>query len=139
MNMQANPGNRKTSPARRSRASRCFLTALLPLTLAACAPDAWKPDSPFDAFLGEVRNTCWNKQVGRTTIDVLMPTLYQVDDYFMDITSRLYHGRISEASYLSALAGFYDAQPDSPGVRCILGLLPGRAPTPPSTLPPVIK
>ncbi len=125
--------------ARRNPLSRQLLMALLPLLLTACAPDAWKPDSPFDAFLGQVRNTCWNKQVGRTSIDRLMPTPNQVDDYFMDVTSRLYHGRISEASYLSALGGLYDAQPDSPGVQCILGLLPERVPPPPSALPPVLR
>jgi hypothetical protein len=122
------------------RARALLLPALLPLALAACAPDAWNASDPYGDFLTQVRDKCWKTQLGRTDIPQLMPMPNQVDDYFMDLTSRFYYGKISEQSYLSALEGFYDARPDSTGVRCILAQMPARAPSlalPPS-VPPVI-
>ena len=124
---------------RPSKMQTTLLAALLPLALAACAPDAWNASDPYGDFLTQVRNKCWDTRIGRTDIPQLMPLPSQVDDYFMDLTSRLYSGKITVQSYRSTLGAFYDAPPDASGIECILSLLPPRAPDPlqpPEIIPP---
>lgn len=78
--------------------------ALLILLLAACAPDAWRSDSPYDAFLDQVRIKCWDTRLGSTTIPELMPDAMTTDVYFMDLTSRFYNGQISHPMHPRANA-----------------------------------
>jgi hypothetical protein len=108
---------------------------LIPLALGACAPDAWNASDPFSDFLDQVRNKCWNEQIGRRGIPQLMPTPNQVEPSFMDMTSRLYFGKITEQEYRSSLEGFLGAKPDSPGINCIIQQLPPRAPAAPKPTP----
>jgi hypothetical protein len=110
---------------------RALGIALLPLAFSACAPGAWKSDDPYQAFLTQIRDKCWNTQLGRKGIPQLMPGPYTIDDYFMDVTSRFYNGRISETGYVSALEGMYGAKPDSTGVTCILNQMPKNRSVPP--------
>jgi hypothetical protein len=106
------------------RQQRYLSIALLALTLAACAPDAWRPDSPYDAFLDQIRIKCWDTRLGSTTIPELMPDALTTDAYFMDVTSRFYNGQISQENYIGALEGSYAARPDSNGIQCILAQMP---------------
>jgi hypothetical protein len=112
-----------------------FLGLLVPVALGACAPDAWNAKDPFGAYLDQVRNNCWNERVGRRSIPDLMPTPNNIDDSFMDLLSQLYYGKISLGGFRSMLEGFLDAQPDSPGVNCIIQQLPARAPAAPGMTP----
>jgi hypothetical protein len=117
------------------RQQRYLSIALLALTLAACAPDAWRPDSPYDAFLDQIRIKCWDTRLGSTTIPELMPDALTTDAYFMDVTSRFYNGQISRENYIGALEGSYAARPDSTGIQCILAQMPQK--TPLSAPPPL--
>jgi hypothetical protein len=114
---------------------KILLAALLPVSISACAPDAWNAGDPFNAFLGQVRDKCWNEPIGRKGIPQLMPTPNQVDDSFMDLLSQLYYGKISEQGFRSMLEGFLGARPDSPGANCIVQQLPARAPAAPGLTP----
>lgn len=107
-------------------------TALLVLVLGACAPDAWRPDAPFETYLNNVQKQCSYQRIGRVEIN----SDFLQDPYFLDITSRFFNLESSQANYLGSLEGAYGAKPDSPGVRCMLGLLPPRALPPPEVPPP---
>jgi hypothetical protein len=106
------------------RRQRCISIALLALTLAACAPDAWRSDPRYDAFLDQIRIKCRDTRLGSTTIPELMPDAMTTDPYFMDVTSRFYNGQISKENYIGALEGSYAARPDSNGIQCILAQMP---------------
>jgi len=99
---------------------------VLALPLAACAPDAWRPDSPYEAFLGQVQNKCWNLDIGGREINSLLSggSDASTSAAFLDLTSRYFNGRISRQNYVDALAAYYNASPDSPGIRCILDQMP---------------
>jgi len=97
--------------------SKMLLTAL---ALAGCATDAWRPERNFDAALEQIRVQCWGLRLGAVSINRLMPNSTTTDPYFLDVTSRYYHGKISEQNYVVALQGSYAAPADSPGIRCIL-------------------
>lgn len=88
--------------------------------LGACAPDAWRPDSRYEAYLDQMQNRCGALRLGSRTIG--NDLLQESDAYFLDVTSRYYHEEISERSYVGALSGSYDTAPDSPGILCILSL-----------------
>lgn len=94
------------------------LAVLMACFLTACAPDAWRPDHRYDAFLDQVQRQCGEQLIGSRRIGGDL--LQNADAYFLDVTSRYFHGEISEKSYVDALAGSFNASPDSPGIRCIL-------------------
>lgn len=116
------------------RASLALATSLL---IVACAPDAWRSDSPYDAFLNQVQNKCWNLNIGNREVNDLLNGGGDASTsaYFLDLTSRFFNGQISRDNYVDALTGSYDAKPDSPGIRCILDQMP----TDPQRLAPLIK
>ena len=120
---------------------RTFLTCVPSLSLAACAPDAWRSDSPYEAFLNQVQNKCWNLDLGGREINSLLNDSGNAATgaYFLDLTSRYFNGRISRENYLDTLSANYNTSPDSPGIRCILQQMPPAAAPPPSTVPPVIN
>jgi hypothetical protein len=88
--------------------------------LAGCAPDAWRPDNPYDAFLDQVQRKCGDERIGSKSISG--DFLQEGDAYFLDLTSRYYHREITEQDYVDALTGAYGARPDAPGLRCLLSV-----------------
>ena len=118
-------------------AQRALLTFALSLSLVACAPDAWRPDSPYEAFLNQVQNKCWNLDLGGREINSLLNDSGNAvtGAYFLDLTSRYFNGRISRENYVDSLSTNYNTSPDSPGIRCILQQMP---PAVPPTAPPAI-
>ncbi|WP_153145450.1 hypothetical protein [Dechloromonas sp. H13] len=116
---------------------RVLLALALSLPLAACAPDAWRPDSPYDAFLAQVQNKCWNLDIGGREINSLLNDQGDAATgaYFLDLTSRYFNGRISRENYVEALSTSYNTRPDSPGIRCVLEQMPSD----PQRLAPLIK
>ena len=97
---------------------------LLSLVIAACAPDAWRPDDRCDAFIAQVQNKCVFKQIG--AFEISPSDMQPLDPFFLDVTSRFYHGQISRQDYVSSLEAAYTASPDAPGIVCILGLMTGN-------------
>ena len=100
------------------------------LALGGCAPDAFRPDAPYEDFLNRVQNKCQYQRIGRVQID----SEFLQDPYFLDLTSRFYNGELRQAAYVENLQGAYDAKPDSPGVRCLLGQT--QQPAAPPAFPP---
>ena len=123
----------------RTRKSRRYLTAItiaLVVGVAGCAPDAVRPERPYDAFLDRVQNNCGNLLLGPAFITTL---LRQQDPYFLDLTSRFFNGRVSEQNFVDALESFYNAPPGSPSIRCILQQMPAPGSPPPLSVPPIIR
>lgn len=117
---------------------RALLTLALSFSIAACAPDAWRPDSPYDAFLNQVQNKCWNLDLGGHEINGLLSgenDATSASTYFLDLTSRFFNGRITEDSYVGALSTFFNTKPYSPGINCILAQMPAN----PQQMAPLIK
>lgn len=114
-----------------------LLAASLSLAVSACAPDAWRPDSPYEAFLDQVQQKCWNLDIGGQEINGLLSGsgANSSGDYFIDLTSRMFNGRISVDNYVDTLTAFYNTKPDSPGIRCVLAQMPDN----PQRLAPLIK
>jgi len=115
-----------------------LLAALVPLVLcSACAPDAWRPENPYDAFIDQVQKKCFDLSIGVKAIGPdLLPYSGLADSAFLDETSRFYNGKIPQYAYVDWLVGLYGARPDSPGIACIIAQMPPRAPD--STQPPNI-
>jgi hypothetical protein len=89
--------------------------------LAACAPDAWKPNPQFSAFLNQVERVCGTTRLGELTISQLMnpgSSLYSA--YFVDMTSRFDLGKITVEEYVSGIASTFNTVRDSAGIRCII-------------------
>jgi hypothetical protein len=107
-------------------------------TLAACAPDAWKPSPGFDGFLNQVQNACYYQRIGLINVgDMLTNPGNMQSGYFIDQTSRLYFGKITRDSWTSGVTAFIQGRASDPGVQCVLGQLdkaqasPGPAPVAP--------
>ena len=113
-------------------ARRAVVVALFPVVLGACAPDAWRPDGPFEAFLDQVQRKCGEMRIGSRSIGGDL--LQNADAYFLDVTSRYYHREISGQSYAEALAGSFGTTPDAPGILCVLNLKRDRDPVPPPVI-----
>ena len=120
-----------------THARSALLAALLPFGMSACAPDAWRPDSPYEAFLDQVQQKCWNLDIGSQEINSLLSGsgANSSGDYFIDLTSRMFNGQISVDNYVDTLTAFYNTKPDSPGIRCVLAQMPDN----PQRLAPLIK
>lgn len=99
----------------------------------ACAPDAWRPDSRYDAFLDRVQDRCGNLEVGGRRIGTNL--IQGPDSYFLDLTSRYFHRQISAENYAGALAGSFASDPGSPAITCILSVPRGTDPMP---MPPAL-
>ena len=112
------------------------ISIALALGVAGCAPDAILPERPYDAFLDRVQINCGNLRLGPAFINTL---LRQQDPYFLDLTSRFFNGRVSEQNFVDALESFYNAPPNSPGIRCILQQMPAPGSPLPLSVPPVIR
>ena len=122
--LRSAPVSRRCAPVHALRhrlapwAMGCAVAASL---LAACAPDAWKPNPQFSAFLNQVERVCGTTRLGELTISQLMnpgSSLYSA--YFVDMTSRLDLGRITVEEYVSGIASTFNTVRDSAGIRCIL-------------------
>jgi hypothetical protein len=112
---------RQDAFVRSRRAHWLAAVAALPFVLAACAPDAWKPNPNFSAFLNKVERNCGTTRIGELTVSQLMDigsSLYSA--YFVDMTSRLELGRISEEDYILGISSTFTTVRNSAGIRCVL-------------------
>jgi hypothetical protein len=127
---------RRVAHDRKRRHCRIAISIALAVAVAGCAPDAVRPERPYDAFLDRVQNNCGNLRLGPAFITTL---LRQQDPYFLDLTSRFFNGLVSEHNFVEALESFYNAPPGSPSIRCIVQQMPAPASAPPLSAPPVIR
>jgi len=91
------------------------------LLLAACAPDAYIPSKPYDAFLARLAEACRDQTIGVSTVDQLVRRSQStVGNYFMDQTSRLYFGTITTQDWTAGVTGALRGWPQDPGIGCVL-------------------
>jgi hypothetical protein len=120
---------------------KTLAAALTALVLGACAPDAWRPDPGFEGFLNQIQRECAYFQIGLSGYNQLF-----ADARFLDITSRLYYGKVTRQSWQESMEAMYSADPNDRGMACLLAKLPatpqsapgmpvGVTPVPSSTSP----
>jgi hypothetical protein len=118
-------------------AGRAALVLLSASLLSACAPDAVRSSQAtgFNSYLKQLPSSCRRLQIGSQdlTEQIMMNDMGNNDyNYFVDVTSRLYYNRISEASYRQALVGFFGAGTGNDAAfDCIFRTLPPNRPNAP--------
>ena len=113
-----------TMPAVRTIA---LLAAVL---LAACAPDAVKPSPGYQGFLTQVQNACYYQRIGLANVgDILTNPGNMQSTYFVDMTSRLYFGKITRQNWIDGVTSFIQGRASDSGVQCVLDQL-DKAPRP---------
>lgn len=104
-----------------SRAALLVGAMALAGVFAGCAPDAWKPNPTYDAFLNKVDKNCGTMRIGEASISQLMnPGSNLYSAYFVDMTSRFESGRISTEAYMEGIASTFTTILDTAGIRCII-------------------
>lgn len=104
--------------------------------LAACASDAWKASPGYDGFLDQVQRACYYQRIGVVNVgDMLTNPGNMQSTYFIDQTSRLYHGKITRSQWISGVTAFIQGRDGDPGVRCVLDQL-DKTQAPQSAPPP---
>ena len=110
-----------------TKTAALVLASLLP-GLWGCAPDAVtnRQATGFNAFLDQIAQECKPLQIGRYQMSEMIQRNAMVDDYvyFIDQTSRLYYGTISEAAYRNSINAFFLGGSTGIAIDCILSKLP---------------
>ncbi len=102
--------------------ARCLaLLACGSTLLAACAPDAIIPSRPYDAFLDHLAKACRGEAIGPYTVDQLVRRSQSMHgNFFMDQTSRMYHGQINAQDWTTQIIGFLHARTEDAGIDCVI-------------------
>lgn len=107
------------------------------LFAVGCAPDAVRSAQAtgFNAYVKQLPTSCKKLQIGSQdlTEQIMMNDMGNNDyNYFLDVTSRLYYNRMSQASYRQALVGFFGAGTyNDASFDCIFRTLPPDRPNAP--------
>jgi len=111
-----------------SRKLVALALALLLPGLSACAPDALtnRQATGFNAFLDRIARECNPLQIGRYQMSQMIQRNAMDDDYiyFLDQTSRVYYGTLSQASYRNSIDAFFLGGSTNVAIDCILSKLP---------------
>lgn len=111
---------------RHTRAIATVTTIALAL-LAGCAPDAFRRDPAFEAWIGEVRTVCYRERIGTKRVgDLLGGAGSREGNHFLNQTSRLYADRLTPEQWTSGVLAFISGRPGDPGIKCVLDQLPKR-------------
>lgn len=106
---------------------RVAAAAALAMLLAACAPDAFRRDPEFEAWLREIRTACDRERIGQTRVGHLLgSTGSREGGHFLNQTSRLYAGLITPAQWTTNVTAFISGRASDPGVQCVLERLPKK-------------
>jgi hypothetical protein len=103
-----------------------------------CAPDSVRSvqATGFNAYIKQLPTSCRPLQIGNQdlTEQIMMNDMGNNDyNYFLDVTSKLYYNRISQASYRQALVGFFGAgTSNDKSFECIFRTLPPDRPSAPA-------
>jgi hypothetical protein len=104
-------------------AAACALSAL-----CGCAPDSVtnRQATGFNAFLNRIAQECNPLQVGPYQMSQMIERNAMDDNYiyFLDQTSRVYYGTITQAAYRSSINGFFFGGSTNIAIDCILSKLP---------------
>jgi hypothetical protein len=116
-------------------AARLTLSALLAAASAAAltgcgqnlvAPDSLVEGQGEEAFVDRVVEHCGNYALGTRTLGYVVN--FGDDDIFLDLTSKLYHGRISRSAFADDLNGNYLGGNNGPAIDCIFAQLSAVSP-----------
>jgi hypothetical protein len=91
--------------------------------LAGCAPDSMDMRSGDNAFLYKLQDVCPFATVGTSQIQNLVNNAT-----FIDLTSRLYYGRITPAQYRLGVSTNFLGADNAPAIECVLNNLPANRP-----------
>jgi hypothetical protein len=100
---------------------------MLALLLTGCAPDAWGPAKPFDAWLARVKNACNYAKIGGYEVGQLLGI--NASDramVFVDATSRLYYGAIGSDQWTESVVTELNGRASDAGVGCVLAQLASK-------------
>ena len=101
------------------RARVVLAVVCLPWALAACAPGAWKPNAPANAFLDKIQRNCGTARIGELTVYQLLNGPLE-SAYFMDVSTQFSSGRIGEEAYIDAISSTFNTVRTAPGIRCVV-------------------
>ena len=119
--VQQRSSRRPAAPLRAPRAVLFVGALALSGAIGGCAPDAWKPNPTYDAFLNKVDKNCGTMRIGEASISQLMnPGSNLYSAYFVDMTSRFELGRINAAQYADAVSTTFTTIENTTGIRCII-------------------
>jgi len=96
--------------------------------LAGCAPGAWNQPSEYDAFLYKLQAACPYAQAGSWRMYPGGGGGLVNNATFIDLTSRLYYGKISRAQYAEGVAALTFGRENDPAIQCVFDNLPASAP-----------
>lgn len=106
---------------------------VLVASLGGCAPGAWNEQSDTDRFFNVIENAC-PQRIGGFEISALDNN----NASFLDLTSRLYYGKIDPAGYREMVTSFSDSSAETnQAIDCIIAHLPNTPPPAPGLLPGV--
>ncbi|MCU0804012.1 MAG: hypothetical protein MUF79_02835 [Burkholderiales bacterium] len=94
--------------------------------LAGCAPGAWNEQSEFDQFIYKLQSVCPYARAGQWQMYSGGAQLVN-NATFLDLTSRLYYGKISRTQYASGVAAQTFGREDDPAIQCVFNNLPARS------------
>lgn len=103
-------------------AGRPLTRASLLLALAACAPDSWRPDPEFNRWAAGLVQECHPHSVGGAQLDTRLR-----QETFLNLTSRLYFGRINVQQFTNSVNSFYPGN-NRAAIECIVSRLPPTTP-----------
>jgi hypothetical protein len=127
----------------RRNAMRLLVPPLFAAALAGCAPEAMnnRQATEFNAFLDRIATACQPLVIGSRDIgqDIRRGRSFGDDyDYFLDLTSRLYYGQITEGAYRSGITGFFGpGATTNAALDCIVANVATNRTLPPGAPPPL--
>lgn len=93
--------------------------------LAGCAPDSFRRNPEFEAWIGEVRQACYRERIGVNTVGGLLGrTGSREGNHFLNETSRLHAGMITPEQWTARVLAFISGRRTDPGLQCVLARLP---------------
>lgn len=107
--------------------ARLLAAGAVVVTVAGCGQNLIAPDSVVEgagaeAFLDRIDKQCGQLHLGVRTINYVL-NFSDEDAYFIDITSKLYYGKISRSAYADDINGNYVTGGNQPAIDCILSQL----------------
>ena len=90
------------------------------------APDPFIENPGAEAFFDRVAKQCSDKTIGRSTLEILIDQSQEENQgaYFIDLTTKLYFGKVSRQQYASDINSFFPAGDNQEGLDCIFANLP---------------
>ncbi|WP_295407051.1 hypothetical protein [uncultured Thiocystis sp.] len=89
------------------------------------APDSVVEDPGAEAFLDRVDKTCGKLAIGNQPLSYLLDVNGN-DAYLIDESSKLYFGKVDQATFANDINGFYPTGANQAALDCIFAQLGGK-------------